>query len=378
MIGINGSYIFIFSIGNKKDFIDEGDIDLFKIIEEAGNVLPIFQLTFRTKDDTILGLLNEGNDLEITYGPDINNVVQIKLNISKVVSNKVGSDHRRITLTGLYSALEYLTNPNLIISDKKSGVAVLKEIVEKHFESEFNISTSNDSQIWIQNNLPDKLFVNELWFHSYVPNSFIAVGVSTEGKYILKDMKKALASGIHDWKFTPKIVDTVKDIAYDGDHVLEDNSGFINNWFGYGRKKLVYNLEAGTDQTVSEEALSLLSLVGTLPQKSGIVQRLANIGMLNDNVHINYWKAYMANITNLVMFGSVKLSLKFSGVFKPLKILDLIMLKDDQLGAANQASESYSGLFVVSKVVRSLHDRVFTTTVQCVRESVNAAQGTFR
>jgi len=374
-IGVNGQYLLSFNLEDKKDFIKEADLAEFKLIEEAGNLLPTFELNFKSEDETILPLLNEGSDLDVQFGQDRDSLQDIALSVIKVKSQREGLSARNYQVIGILSALPYITDSQLSISTSKSGVEVLKDIVSKNFKTKFNILKSNDKQIWIQPNSSDKKFVNELWMHSFLNNSFIATAISAESKFILKDIKKDLDRSFgkeFDFRFTntPK---TSTDIPYDRDYILETQTGFLNNWMGYGREKLVYLLETGLDEFILEKPDPILSLTKELARRSGIEKRFAGTEMQNDNTHDKYWEAFLNNLTNLAVIGSVSLTLSFHNLFAPIQLLDLAMFRDDALSEPGSA-EFHSGLYYVSKVTRIVGKKQFITMVKLVRESLNQVQ----
>ena len=87
MIGVEGQYLFRFDIADRTDFISESNQGMLTIIEEAGNYLPTFNLSFKCQDDSIIPLLNERNELNITFGRTLEDMYQSKLAVTKLVTN---------------------------------------------------------------------------------------------------------------------------------------------------------------------------------------------------------------------------------------------------------------------------------------------------
>lgn len=377
MVGINGQYIFTFSIGDQNDFIAENELEAFVMIEEAGNSLPTFQLTFISAIDTILSVLHEDNDLLVSYGKSAENMITSRLAITRVESNRVGQNRREITVVGLYSALGFLGNSNLFITEKVSGLEALQTIVKKHFTLKSNIDKSLDAQNWVQPNITDRAFVNKLWLHSDLDNSFPAVGISSDGTFIVKDVLKELAefknkNPNYTWRFTPDPNDVTRDIMYDGDPVFSFDTSLINNWVGYGRQRLVYNTEGGTTSFVRQVAEPAISLTDQMVTRTGINKRFAATGIHNNNVHKNYWPAYQKNVASLAGFSSMKVTISFRNQFYPVKVLDLSMYLEETIeGNSSKSAQYHSGLYFISKVSRSISNRTFTTLVQMTREAPN-------
>lgn len=378
MIGVEGQYVFKFKLGDRDDFIQEEELIRFTIIEEVGNVLPTFELAFSTLDEDILAELNEGNDIEVSFGKEPTDMIDVRLIVTRMDPVRSGDQKRIFAVVGMMSAVAYLNNDKIFISDKKSGVEVVKEIASQHFDtgSTFNVGKSQDIQHWVQANISNRAFINQCWIHSDIPNSFIACGISTDNKFILKDIKKDLSQPFR-WRFISEI-EKDNDISYDGDFGIDMNGGFINNWLGYKREKLIYNLEDGTEEFISEELKPVVALAKELTRRADVEKRAATAGIKNENVHPNFWQAHLRNLSNLAVFGSVKLVVSFHNRFEKIRILDQVMFKEDSLSNVKTASSSYlSGIYYVSKVARTVEHRQFVTTCEILRESLNEQKGSF-
>lgn len=373
-IGVDKQYIMEFSLGREKDFILEGDLILFKIIEEAGNVLPSFEIVFKTQNEKILSYLNEGTDLRVTYGRDVNSTVDSTLMVLNKSYSRQGKDNRIIRATGLYSAPNYVSGSAMRITPSLPSVEVIRQVVSPYFTPQFNVDVSNDVQTWIQHNQSDKSFVNDLWLRSYVEQSFIACGISSDGRFILKSIKDDLKEK-PDWRFTSSPVNK-NDILYDGDFSITDSSGFLNNWMGYGRERMVYNLETGESELTTEEMSPIIALTKKIARRSGIEERFASSAIRNENVHEYYWASYLNNLMKLVMMSAIKVKIGFNNNFVPIKVLDKVMLSDDDVRYGGiEASEYHSGLYYITKVVRTLQNKSFITICEMCRESLGDVKG---
>ena len=376
MIGIDGQYVFKFSLNNETDFINEEDLIKFTLIEKAGGTLPEFEFQFLSYDDALLSKLNETSKLLVSYGKDVRELADTSLSIQALESTRRGDDRRQIALVGYYSALKYLNQTNSFFSENKSGVEVMRDIVAKHFIPDFNIEVSDDSQVWIQPNQTDKAFIRELWMHSYLTKSFPAIGITSDGRFLLRDVAKTFKEDFV-YKFTNTALSEEDNaIPYDGDYSIKVQRGFINNWVGYDRERLTFKYEDGSQSLVKETIEPLLSLTQNFAKNAEIERRFQSNAILNQNMHSNYWKAANKNLAHLVQFGDTKITLTFTNIFAPIKILDLVMFKDDQVGSGrNQVADAHSGLYLVSKVARNYENSQFTTVVELSRESMNEIKG---
>ncbi|GAG37651.1 unnamed protein product, partial [marine sediment metagenome] len=214
------------------------------------------------------------------------------------------------------------------------------------------------------------------------------VGITMRGEFILKDIVKEVklkTSGAKinpDYRFVIRQENLEKDILFDGDYSVGSETGFLNQWMGYGRSKQTRIIEDATDTIIEVEPAPLISHTNKLDRavESGV--RTAQFGLLNDNVHENYWKAYYQNKTNLVIFGSTKIAISFQLGMVPISIMDLIIYKDEDIditkgGNPSKGSQSYeySGLYFVTKVGRTITSRNISTTVELNREALGQIQG---
>lgn len=382
MIIVNKQFIFKFSVGTFKDFLSLEDLIQFKTHEEAGGVLPTFDLTFNVNNPELSKQLNEGNTIKVSYGLDIENMVDTELFVTKQFNiNEGGYSNKTIRIVGVLDRFEFSNNPFMTISDKKSGVEVINDVAGKYFKVDSNITASNDSQNWIQNNITDRAFLKILSLHSFLTDSFIGTAIGLDGKFILRDMKKKLSDNF-DWRFTQTPdVNKNNDITFDSDFLPVSDNGFINSWLGYGRKKNINTIEDGTTNEILESFKPLMALTSTLSRKATMEAKFAESGILNDNVHTNYHRAYLKNISNLAIFSSARITLTFQNLFKPIQLLDVAMFKTTESGGDEQgslSSEVYAGLYFVSKITRNVQDGTILTTVELCRESFNANVGNLK
>ncbi len=369
MIGLVGQYIFKFSVGGLTDFLSEEELISFTLIEKAGNVLPEFELSFVTSNEEIFSHLHEGNTLSVSFGKTKDDMVTAILRPANMDCTRRGQNQRIVTVQGLYNALGYLSSSRLFISDKKSGVEVMNDIVSKYFTPQFNVEKSKDTQRWVSPNRSDKKYVNELWMHSDFGESFPAVGITSDGVFILKDIMKDLKTP-YDWRLVTSAKDD-KDLLYHGDPMISVKTGFVNSFVGYGREKVVYNLETGDESAVLERAIPTVAITEHLSKSSDVEKKFAGTGMINDNVHSNYWISYQRNFSQLASFANVTATFVSYGEFSKVRVLDKVMYKDEQ---GRSSAEFNSGLYYVSKVARSISGRQFSTTIALSRESFNKVE----
>jgi len=379
MIGVEGQYQFKFDIGSSQDVIKEGELETFTLIEEAGNVLPSFDLVFQTSDDAVLADLNEGNKLNVTFGRDIDGAILSSLFITKSSVVRVGDQKYRVACVGLYDAPKYVTVKQMEISEEKSAYEIIQMVGGRHFRVDINRGPSDDKQYWIQPSITDKQMVNHLWMHSYLGGSFTSIAITSEGEMRVRDMKKLAGSG-KVFEYSNR-GDAKNILIYDGDYEYVSNSGFLNHILGYGREKILHALEKGNYSEKIVEAVSPMLASSGSHNKTSVSEPRYDIHQVQaeDNVDQNYWEAFIQNLVNLATFSSHAIRLNVTNQFHTVKALDLVYFKDDPpQRPKEEASEFFTGLYVVTKVSRNLSSRTFNTTLELNRECLNAIKGSLK
>lgn len=380
-IGVDGQFHLSFALGSEKDFIALEDLKEFTEISEAGNVMPTFELVFSTTNEKIFGLLHEGNTIQMTFGQTYSDSRDYSFSVTKSKA-RITEGKAFFHCVGILSKMEYISNTKRRILGPLSGLEVVQQIVEENkFIFDSNLTKSEDSQRWIQANHSDRKFVSDCITHSYLKSSFIVCGISSDGRFIVRDLRKLAKETKPIWTFTQsKSSQTSQtEIVYDPDPEYETNTGFINYWLGYGQERTVFSLENEDLRSISEDVTPVLALTDQVARKASMEKRHQSTALQNENVHPNYWLSALQNITNAAMFDSLKITLTFQSVFKDVKVLDLVNFFDNSIESATAGSSlAQSGLYIVSKVARVVKNKQLVTTVVICRESVNEVSGAIK
>ncbi|MBF0527571.1 MAG: hypothetical protein HQK56_21030 [Deltaproteobacteria bacterium] len=137
MFGISGQLSFAVDIAGAalKDYLGHNDFGKCVIIEQAGNMLPRFELVFRTKYQELISLINEGNPITIAFrdgsGSSDTFGTQMRI-ITKTIQKNV--DFYNIRIVGLLNALPYIGNCQPRILDKHRLTCALPIFVYIGFE----------------------------------------------------------------------------------------------------------------------------------------------------------------------------------------------------------------------------------------------------
>jgi hypothetical protein len=378
MIGVEGQYIASFTLGEMKDFLKEEQLICFKIIEDTGNILPIFQLDIYVWDEKILKYANEGKELIISLGKSRNELTDSKFRITKSIPVRDGEHKIILHMVGIYAAMSYITDKKIKISDKKPSIDVMREVITKHTNLTFstNISSTQDSMYWIQPNISDKKFINNIWTHTYIPNSFPALGTTILGEFRYRDINQlAKETPKFTFKIAKKEDKKPNEIIYELPYNYTNSSTFNNQVYAYGKEKLIANLEAGDFTLLTQEPINptLAMSKDGMTDKEIKPRYDEHSNQSADNVHANFWKAKLQNLVNLFTFSTVKLTLMYTHDFHDIHVLDLVYFKEEETNANRKySSETITGLYVITKVSRVIEKKVFKTFVEMCRETPNA------
>ena len=315
--------------------------------------------------------MNETNVFEVSFGKNLDELVSAPLSIQSVDIFRQGNDKRLVNANGVYSALGYLGDSKLSNRPSTSAVAVIKEVASTYFNySKDSITTSNDSQTWLQPSISDRKFINELWLHSDLGNGIPAIGISSAGEFIVKDIRQE-GNKPFKWKFTYNPTQP-NEIEYDGDYIFQDKSSFINTWTGYGRQKFVYDLESGETSEICLKPEPLVALTNKIARNEAVSKRFTKVSMSSSNVHTNYWISAMQNVSNLAQLSANKITLSFPNRFIDLKVLDQVMFSDDNVKSGGNATAGFhTGIYFVTKIARTVSSRQLATVVELCRDSMN-------
>lgn len=377
MIGVDNSYLFDIEIGNFRDFVSFEDKLYFNVNEYAGGILPDFNLKFFTNNPKIKTVLHEGTLIKAKLGRTYNSLDDLFLYCTSSDSVELGDQGEFFNVSGFVAPLKYVMNPTSAIYNK-SAVAAVLEVAGKYFKKiESNITTSFDTQKWVQPYKTNKEFISKTIYRADLGASFPAIAITMDGKFILKDILKDKKTD-PVWNFT-RIADPSKsnNITYLGDAPLSSNNGIINAILGRNFNFASYILE--TEEKVTQAITSKNVLANT--ERIGGIQDLADKKlagiMQTENVHANYNKSYYQNITNLLNLSRFEVFLTTDGVYYKIRPLDKVYFAGrtiDTTAPRNSSSDTSSGQYYVTQTSRTIQNRLFYATVKLNRESPNGVQ----
>lgn len=371
MIQYRNQFKMMFSIGNFNDFLTDDQIDYLKIVEIAHNTLPEFEFVFKIQNSQILKMLNETNLLRLQMGQK-EFEIDVNLKVYKKVIVIKSDGNYEITASGLLFNKDFLFTPqrrcfgNCTSSGQMiSGLEVIAGVARETFKAvESNIEASQDYMLRIQPNVSNKKFIDELWKTLYVPESMVLLGITTAGKYKIRDVKK-LSSTNPKWYFSHTA--SAREIPFKGDCTLTDESGVNNYLFGYIRQQELCSDDTG-DMYLSQTGNSTMLSLSDSFNRDAVTLALPQTA-INENLYTEYWEARATNLSNLALFSSVQYQLQIQSDWYPIEILDLAQVTSRDPSAKSE--EMFSGLYVICAVSRIFKNKHINTVVGLNREGLN-------
>lgn len=378
MISVRGQYYLSMDVGDSVDFIAEDDLEMLTLIEEAGNILPTFNAVFLIHDDRILKKFQETQKLTLQLGRETGSPLTVKLVITRLDTEPVGSGKRRVAISAVLDALGYVREAEAKLYVKKTGLDVIKSVAGQYFSVEM-LGSSEGSMTWVNPGYTARKFVTEVWLRTKC-SSFPVIGIDSSGKFRCGNFGEFRNKV--KWNFSPKenpgmglvnggegYREVTKEpgskyIVVDAAPVLENHEGFMNSWFALGRDCNEMDADTGEIKILTQGPLSMLG-----KKAEATSSLLYTMGIKSENVHDTYNKAFLTNMTGLVGLSKTKVRLSFAGVYEEIRVLDMANFTEIKLFGSG-TSETISGSYMVSKVIRNISAKTLSTSVELVRDGL--------
>lgn len=366
MIGKEGSYYIEFSINSIKDFIDINNLEDVKIFTESGNILPVLQITFGTNELKILNYLNYGNIIDFSFGKDKNKMKTVKAYIIKCNVNPENNDKLIITVNTILHSFEYLNSTNSEIINGTSIFAIDK--VLKRIFTDISIDNTlvpQDKQNWINANNSNRNFIMDIMLHSYIKDTFINIGISEDGKVIIRDIKNYIAQHIQNKSQKAKFIFTDnigENDTYQYQQIRHNYDNGFSNYMVGNNKVLTTNLLDEDNKILSKtNILPMLSSNSDIENQEMYKKKF--FYQEKDNTHEKYYSAYFYNVSQLMLYSSLKVEITITdNMMSDLHILDLVYLKNNQY---------LSGFYYVIKKAIVIDKSNINTVLLLARETFN-------
>lgn len=347
-IGVKGQWEYTFSIGGNSDIVTSKNFQLFSVVEEVGNLVPTFKLAFETHDPNILDYMYEANTLESAYGDGygIFAMPPQSWSISKRKVMRSGESKYAVYLAGVLNKVNFLTQQNIYITDKISSVEAIQEIASKHFEVVSTVKTS-DHQHWIQHNLSDRRFIEDISKHVHLPDSFLLTYISIFSKFFMMNGSEAFEQEpFYTLTYNPR---SDLDLPYSSDYDYNSRTGFLGSWLGRDRSRILFKAEEGLSEPTD---ISFEPYVVKDERSKTLGYRHAIDRLLTENHHENYHVSDYANLAGLAYSSNNSMLVNItSNRLDGIQPLDTVKFYDDELDSLkSRHANATAGNWLVTKM----------------------------
>lgn len=376
MLGVKNQWFVILDAGSQKDIIDTWSVSKITIIEESGLALPTFRLEFSTMDQAVAdSILNEGTTLTLRFGKDVSEgphyTCQIAPTNVAAIPEMGALTHYHIKLEGILSKNEFIANQQIRILPGTSSAIVQRIGSESGLKVEADATA--DQMNWIQYDITNQQFCNEMILHGYINNeSSMVSGITRDARLLYKDLTKIKKSATPKFKLAAGQVFGDNEV---GNFSLHSHSGILNVWAGYNRSI------RETDQIFKRDGVQIPS-----PKQRAILSNYFNISSEKDyhrefeidffdqdNVHKKYNQAKAQNLVGMANNSLVTTKCTIIDRFLDVHLFDIVEVNVQKIIEKSSIGSYMSGLYVVSRIQFDI-DKKFTMTVTCAREGINTDQ----
>lgn len=354
---------------NELAAIVPSDLKEFYIIEETGNNLPTYSIGFLSSDRW-KRYWNENSHLKIAMSTGTTNkkVVDTKVAILSKDARDIGNGKFHYSSQGVYvgdkNATVMCQTPYIQTLGPSTGTDCLEACAKKFFSKVTNNASSTGKHPWFQGHQSYKKVMDHVVQHSFIDKSFVTIGITMNGEYIIIDTAKK-CSGQEDWTIGGS---GDKDIPLLHPPTLMSRSGALNTFGGYGLDLPIISAEHGIRTNYSVDIQ--LNMTGKKSPETGNVQRrtLAPVYFSGSNMDSGFVKAPVNYNYGQMLLSMELLEMTSVALDCEVKVCDLLKVLDIGSGD-NRANQDSSGKYLVGKVVRGIVDGMALLTVQATRES---------
>ena len=345
MINYNNQFLLSFKLGDNNDFIDANDLKHFNLYFIAGNIRPSMEISFTLQDLRLVPYFNCGNILTISFGSagEIKkDVLQFQLtNDMSDLKFSVGSE---VALKGYFYKPSFLSHVGYDYQEDKTSYEVISEYANKYkFNLVSNIGKTNDRQNWYRVSDTPWNFLQYVWLHAYTnDNTFFSYGMDCDNLYFY-DMRELTQKGAK-WMLTNLSAgeNAQNTISIPGVKTV-NNYGGVSDLIGKNLQISVYDVDKG----ILELQDYRLKSFGTVDTNKLNINSSGSLdydyGIISDDVHKNFVKAYNQNVRNNLMYQTFEIYAS-TYEFKKVKLLDPVMFNMYPYDARLQGTAFITGI----------------------------------
>lgn len=367
MLGVKGQWKLIIKINGNE--LPEDSLDSLLLIEEV-NVLPVLQIKLTVKNPKLFESVNNAMSLSLMLTKDLEKEIFSDFLITKNNVTPYSPGVHEINIVAILDIKSYFLGQEIASYEDTSVNTVAAVLMENGLSPEIK-HKSNDRQVWLRYNLTAQRFISEVMSHSYKDsNSAFAIGITYDKKAIIANIPEVLKNVPPENLFTSM---EGQGIQYNRIQPIRNNFGFFdmvaNAGKGYHNFNLVTGLTEKATFTSEKVTANILPSLGNF-------NRWDTYEFSNDNTHDNYAIAKLTQRANLAKLCNLMTVVELGNNFIPVKLLDgytIIFPQDDTQYKLN--NETYSGKWVVTKVIRQILSNKLFTSVEVNREGINSSGG---
>lgn len=371
ILGVHKQWALVFSEPLK----DLKPIDLisFKMISEAGNIMPSCEIDFFLRDKSKFHELEQGKPITVAVGTDENSLMSGNFAIFKRLKVREEPDYVLVRLILTHQSINYSVNTSVAIYNEKSKNLIATMAGEGGLSFTSNIDDTMDKMKWVRHNISPRRMVNKLWTHSILPNSrdIMLIGITPEGKLHCRSLEKTKAGiGVGKWAFIPYIdcpTNNFTPVYYTQSLEYKSHTGTIDYLGGYSQSRIVHNTDDKSTSMIS--AKSSPTLAQTKKDESiNVAKRFSNVSLQSkDNMHGSWYNRENYTVRSLIKLNAHTIKIICEGQYAPVEVTDIAFVYD--------RTTDTSGLWLVKKVCHRVYNNVYTLIVTVCRDNPNEVKG---
>ena len=315
-------------------------INEITLIETIGNLLPMFKLSFRDNNFEKLQYLNELNP--VTIGYEINNQRISNQFIIKQKKPSMTDTEYDVTVAGYLNKFDYFKGVPKLPFVQDTSVNAMIQVASQYFETQATELQTDDNMNWIHNGMNARNFIQDMWKHSYSPDSLPIIGIGLDGVFRLSDLV-TLINQEPKYYFSNNLQEGYETYitAIPVENSLENTS-----LFGYTSERDIIIEDTLEIIKSSQTPQVVLNTSNQLNEQQGMPTRKLAPMFQSSNVHKHWYEAYHQNLVRWSSLNNNSITITLYNNLLPLNILDLVYVEVPELGTVGNSA---SGNYIISR-----------------------------
>lgn len=367
-IGVKGQWIL--SLSPPLDTLEYFDINSFKMVSEAGNIMPSCEIVFTLRQKEKFHELNQGKTITVGVGNSEDKLAFGNFTVFSRKKLKEEDNNVDVKLLLTHKSINYSVDTKVSIVNDKS-IAILPSLAGRNgFGFSSNIDDTLDKMKWVQSNITDRAMVDKLWFHSVLPDQkdLMLIGITPDSKFLCRSYEKTKAgAGVGKWAFIPDLgspTNGFTPIIYTQNPEYRSNTGTIDYLSGYSQTRLVHDADSKKSDFITARSAPFLAQTSR-DESTNPSLRFASVSYQSkDNMHGSFYARKEYTMRCLTKFNShtVKIATE---QFIPCEVTDIAFLYD------KHKAEDTQGLYLIKRVCHRIYNNRYVGLVTLCRDNPN-------